>query len=209
MSLQPEARSASEPTGFRPYFLTTIINHPTPTAEIAEDLVQLDGSPVINYTHFSLTLSRTRKMAYWVGWNIDGTQMQLLSRSGINFTTDTRIPTEDQAGNDLYADSRLDRGHLARRADHTWGLDTEAQQANKDSFYFTNITPQMEDFNQSAQAGISGRLEDALYEDGELDDLRVSVLARPVLPHDDQLPSEYWKIILLEQARLLSARAFQ
>ncbi|MHA7227593.1 DNA/RNA non-specific endonuclease [Glutamicibacter soli] len=212
MSQQPA--SASELAGFNPHFLTTTIDLPTANAEISEDLVQLDGSPIIDYTHFSLTLSRSRKLARWVGWNIDGSRMQLLSRTGINFTKDPRIPAEDQAGNDLYADNRLDRGHLARRADLTWGPDTEAAQANKDSFYFTNITPQMEDFNQSRQAGIWGRLENALYEDVELDDLRCSVFAGPVLQDEDQhyrgyqLPVEYWKIILFEQAGRLTARAF-
>lgn len=214
MSLHPETKPSNEHAGFRPHFLTTTIDLPAPTAEIAEDLVQLDGSPVITYTHFSLALSRSRKFARWVGWNIDGADLQLLSRTGINFTTDPRIPAENQAGNDLYANNRLDRGHLARRADLTWGPDTEAHQANKDSFYFTNITPQMEDFNQSRQAGIWGRLENALYEDVEIDDLRCSVFAGPVLHHDDQhyrgyqLPVEYWKIILFERAGQLTARAF-
>lgn len=156
MSQQPA--SANEPVGFNPHFLTTTIDLPTANAQISEDLIQLDGFPVIAYTHFSLALSRSRKFARWVGWNIDGTHLQLLSRSGISFTTDPRIPAEDQSGNDLYADNRLDRGHLAHRADLTWGTSSEAHQANKDSFYFTNITPQMDDFNQSRQAGIWSRL---------------------------------------------------
>lgn len=63
MSLHPETSSANEPAGFHPHFLTTIIELPTPNAEIAEDLVQLEGSPVIDYTHFSLALSRSRKFA--------------------------------------------------------------------------------------------------------------------------------------------------
>ena len=211
---QDPATTASKRMGFHPHFLTTTIDLPTAKGKIAEDLVQLDGSPVIDYTHFSLVLSRSRKFARWVGWNIDGTHLQLLSRTGINFSKDPRIPAEYQAGNDLYANNRLDRGHLARRADLTWGPDTEAHQANKDSFYFTNITPQMEDFNQSRQAGIWGRLENALYEDVELDDLRCSVFAGPVLRDEDQhyrsyqIPTEYWKIILFERAGQLTARAF-
>ena len=70
----------------------------------------------------------------------------------------------------------------------------------------------MEDFNQSRQAGIWGRLENALYEDVEIDDLRSSVFAGPVLRDEDQhyrgyqLPIEYWKIILFEQAGQLTAR---
>ncbi|WP_279630085.1 DNA/RNA non-specific endonuclease [Glutamicibacter nicotianae] len=72
----------------------------------------------------------------------------------------------------------------------------------------------MEDFNQSRQAGIWGRLENALYQDVELDALRCSVFAGPVLRDEDQhyrgyqIPVEYWKIILFERAGQLTARAF-
>lgn len=214
MRNDPESGEAATRTGFNTEFLDTPVSLPDHHSDIAEDLVQLDGSPVIDYTHFSLVLSRSRKFARWVGWNIDGAHLQLLSRTGVNFTKDPRIPAGDQAGNDLYANNRLDRGHLARRADLTWGPDTEAHQANKDSFYFTNITPQMEDFNQSRQAGIWGRVENALYEDVELDDLRCSVFAGPVLRDEDQhyrgyqIPVEYWKIILFEHNGRLTARAF-
>lgn len=201
-------------TGFNTGFLTTTIDYPTLSLAQQTNSVIVAGSAVIDYTHFSLTLSSTRKLAYWVGWNIDGSAMQLFSRTGINFAKDPRIPDKYQSGNDLYANNRLDRGHLARRADLTWGPDTEAHQANKDSFTFTNIAPQMEDFNQSGQAGLWGRLENALYEDVALDGLRCSVFAGPVFHTEDQhyrgyqIPVEYWKIILFEQAGRLTARAF-
>ncbi len=84
-------------------------------------------------------------------------------------------------GNELYSGNRQDRGHIARRADLVWGELDEAQQANRDSFYYSNITPQMDDFNQSSQNGIWGRLENALFEDVDVEDLRVSVFAGPVL----------------------------
>lgn len=124
-----DSKDTAAGIGFNTNFLVTPINRPTPSAQIAEDLVQLDGSLVVDYTHFSLALSRSRKFARWVGWNIDGAHPQLLSRTGINFSKDPRIPAEVQAGNDLYADNRLDRGPLARRADLTWGTSTEAHQA--------------------------------------------------------------------------------
>ncbi|MHA7226684.1 DNA/RNA non-specific endonuclease [Glutamicibacter soli] len=84
---------------------------------------------------------------------------------------DPRVPSEYQAGNYLYANNRLDHVLLARRADFTRELKSEAHQANKHSFYFTNITPQLDEFNQSGQAGFWGRLENALY-DVDFDGLR-------------------------------------
>lgn len=116
---QPTSTNNSSGTGFNPAFLSTPITVPTLNTEQQADTLLIDGSPTIIYTHFSLALNSSRKLAYWVGWNIDGTAMQRLSRTGINFTKDPRIPDEYQAGNDLYANNRLDRGHLARRADLT------------------------------------------------------------------------------------------
>ena len=129
------------------------------------------------YTHFSLALSKSRRFARWVAWNIDGSSIKLLSRNNLDFTKDPRLPAEAQAGNELYADNRLDRGHIARRADLLWGKTAEALQANRDSFYYSNITPQMDDFNQSSQQGVWGRLENALYEDVEVEGLGSASLA--------------------------------
>ncbi|NAZ17339.1 DNA/RNA non-specific endonuclease [Glutamicibacter soli] len=211
---QTRASAVASRSGFSRTFLATRIDYPTTKPEIPADSVEVNGSPVINYTHFSLTLSGTQKLARWVAWNIDGTKIKLLSRTGISFAKDPRVPEEFQAGNDLYTDNHLDRGHLARRADLTWGTKREATQANKDSFYFTNITPQMDDFNQSRQAGLWGRLENALYEDVELDKLRCSVFGGPVFAATGQryrgyqIPTEYRKLILFEHEGQLKARAF-
>ncbi len=45
-----------------------------------------------------------------------------------------------QCGDELYIDNDLDRGHLVRRRDPVWG--NSAEEANKDTFYFTNASPQ-------------------------------------------------------------------
>ena len=80
--------------------------------------------------------------------------MKKLSRKNIDFVKDPRLAADAQVGNELYRANRLDRGHLARRADLLWGSTSEAKKANTDSFFYTNITPQMDDFNQSARDGV-------------------------------------------------------
>lgn len=213
-SIHAPEPAASPGMGYDPTFLGPWIAVPSLPANLAEDAVLVEGSPVIDYTHFSLTLSRSRRLARWVGWNIDGSSMKLLDRSGTSFRKDPRLPAEAQVGNELYSNNRLDRGHLARRGALTWGELNEAEQANYDSFFYTNITPQMEDFNQSRQNGIWGNLENSLYEDVTVDKLRVSVFAGPVFRPTDQvyrnvqLPSEYWKLILFRHNSKLTARAF-
>lgn len=202
------------PSGYDPDFLGTRIDVPILDANIQDDAVLWEETEIIPYTHFSLSLSKTRHLARWVAWNIDGASIKLLSRTNLNFTKDPRLASDTQIGNELYSDNRLDRGHIARRADLTWGTLPEAQQANQDSFYYTNITPQMDDFNQSKHNGIWGRLENALYENVDVQDLRASVFGGPVFHPDDRtyrgiaLPSEYWKLLVYQNQGTLKARAF-
>lgn len=212
-----EARAAADALaagqGYDESFLTAEVTVPTLTPEAAEDALVVDGSIVVPYTHFSLSMSTSRRLARWVGWNVDGSRILKLERSN-DFRLDPRLPERAQVGEDVYADNRLDRGHIARRADLTWGTPSEAAQANSDSFCFTNIAPQMDSFNQAARHGVWGRLEDALYEAVSVDQLRISVFAGPVLREDDrtyrsvQVPREFWKVIVFEENGALKARAF-
>lgn len=200
--------------GYAPDFLDIRIAVPALGAGIEDDAVLFQGAETIPYTHFSLALSQSRRFARWVAWNIDGAAIKKLSRTGQSFRTDPRIPDSVQVGNELYSGNRLDRGHLARRADLLWGDLEEAARANRDSFYYTNVTPQMDDFNQSRQGGVWGRLEDALFDDVEVENLRVSVFAGPVLHDDDRLyrgvplPREYWKLLAFQHHGVLKTHAF-
>ncbi|MCS6284401.1 MAG: DNA/RNA non-specific endonuclease [Nitrospira sp.] len=195
------ASGASDRRGFDPKFLKTPVPLPTLSAQQKKDVFTLQGSEVIPYTHFSLTISKAKKFAFWVGWNIDGGQLKKYGRTNLDFGYDPRVPEEYQTGNDLYENNRLDRGHIARRADLVWGPPKEAQQANLDSFYFTNITPQMDTFNQGQRGGLWGRLEDAIYEDALVDRLRVSVFGGPIFLESDpvyrgsRIPREFWKVL--------------
>jgi endonuclease G len=218
ISLVPPQGQA-EATGRRGYSSDFLGNSrrvalPGPSTSMRNDACSLNGSNVIHYTHFSLMLSKTRRFAFWVAWNIDGGKLKKISRTGLEFVFDGRIPKKYQAGDDLYADNRLDRGHIARRADLVWGTDAEARQANKDSFFFTNITPQMDNFNQSQQGGIWGKLEDAVFDEVDVEDLRVSVFGGPVFRGDDRLfrgvriPREFFKVLAFVEAGELKARAF-
>ncbi|MFI6002492.1 DNA/RNA non-specific endonuclease [Streptomyces sp. NPDC051366] len=215
ITLQPPARDSLEAvTGYDPGFLTVPIATPQLGAAVKADAVQLSGTEVIPYTHFSLALNGKRRFAFWVAWNIDGGAIKKIDRSGIEFKKDPRLPADVQVGNEVYKGNRLDRGHIARRADLVWGPMPEADRANTDSFFYTNITPQMDDFNQSAKAGIWGELENALFEEIEVEGLRVSVFGGPVFQDDDrvfrgvQLPREFWKVLVYSENGTLKAKAF-
>ena len=162
--------------------------------------VPTGGTEPWDYTHFSLAMSASRRLAMWVAWNIDG--MRLFPSDSIprsdDFRLDPRLPEDAQTGEDVYAGNDLDRGHLARRSDLLWGSLDEAQAANHDSFFFTNIAPQMNDFNQSGLDGVWGLLEDAVLEQANLERRRLTVMAGPVLTDADVvyrgvlIPGAFW-----------------
>ncbi len=211
---RPEGVEASAALGYDADFLGVPVAVPDLDPAIRDDAVELDGTTTVDYTHFSLSLSASRKFAFWVAWNIDGGGLKKISRTGVPFRKDPRLPATTQVGDELYSRNRLDRGHLARRADLLWGTIAEAGQANRDSFFFTNITPQIDDFNQSSRDGLWGRLEDAVFDDVSVDDLRVSVFGGPVFTETDQvfrgvaIPKEFWKVITWRVGGELRAAAF-
>ncbi len=181
------ARALVALTGFNPGFIDgEHIDLPVAaTRTVRRDIAPTKtGGLVRHYTHFSLQMSAERRFCRWVAWNIDGNGLQQLSRKDQRFVLDPEYARMHQVNDSLYSNNHLDRGHIARRADLLWGSREEAEQANTDSFYFTNITPQLDDFNQSKQHGLWGELENAIFEDVDVDNLKVSVLGA----HGTRLP---------------------
>jgi endonuclease G len=204
-------------TGFDREFLGVVTPLPSPTVAISADVVEVDGLPFLNYEHFSLAMSASRRMARWVAWNIDGAALVddgTLSRDRDGFRRDPRLRPEQQILDDLYRDNLLDRGHIARRADLLWGPLDEASRANADSFFFTNVTPQMEAFNQAGRGGLWGRLEDALIGQVALTRDRISIFGGPILSLDDRpyksilVPDEFWKAFIYRLDGQPRAKAF-
>ncbi len=186
-------------SGYDPDFLNIHAPPPQLTLSQKRDAVNFGRAQMIPYTHFSVCLSAKRRLARFVAWNIDGARKVVVGRTG--FRLDPRIPADAQLGDELYANNALDRGHIARRADLTWGTVAEARQANSDSFFFTNIAPQHEGFNQSSRMGLWGRLENLVLEQAEAQNLKISVIGGPVFANDDPeyrtalLPRQFWKLI--------------
>ncbi len=222
LGIRPSKPSGPVPTtmeglGYSSNFIGIPVPFPTPANnETGDDLLAVDGRTVFDYTHFSLAMSRSRRFARWVAWNIDGSSIRRLNRTNIAFRKDPNIPSNAQVGNELYANNPLDRGHIARRADLIWGTLSEAQRANVDSFFYTNITPQHEAFNQSQANGIWGELENAIFNDVDVEDLHVSVMGGPIFSDNDpvyrniQLPKQFWKIIFYRESgdEALKARGY-
>ena len=72
----------------------------------------------------------------------------------------------------------------------------------------------MDGFNQSSQQVVWSRLENALFEEVDVQDLWVSFFGGPVFHADDRmyrdpaLPAEYWKVLVFQEQGVVNSRAF-
>src|SRR4051794_8345355 len=185
-------RPVTDRTGYDPRFLGVEVPLPTRPPDGRPALIELP------YTHFTVLLDPSHRLAAATAVGIDGASLMDLPREGIDWELDPRLPADAQTGEVVYANNDLDRGHLVRRRDPTWGASTaEAQQANEDTFHYTNAAPQAAAFNQgeSLWAG----LENYLLDNAATYDRRLVVLTGPVLAPGDppyrgiQIPLRFWK----------------
>ncbi|KQM89544.1 endonuclease [Sphingomonas sp. Leaf22] len=171
---------------------------PLPSASaIADDVLPIVNNPDarLDYEHFSIVMSRSRRLALFTGVNIDGSASVSVPRGGDPWAFDGRIPEDAQVGEALYANNDFDRGHLVRREDPNWG--TTAGIANRDTFHFTNCAPQLSAFNQRTWLSLEDYILDNTRRVGE----RASVFTGPVFRATDPLyrgvaiPLAYWKVV--------------
>jgi endonuclease G len=171
---------------------------PVPGARLKRDVLPVDGDlDRLDYQHFSVVMSKSRRMAMFVAVNIDGARTVRITRGRDKWFLDGRIPVEAQIGEDLYADNLLDRGHLVRREDPNWGDEDVATIANDDTFHFTNCSPQMGGFNQRVWLGLERYILDNTRGWKE----RVTVFTGPIFSNSDldyrgvRIPLAYWKVV--------------
>ncbi len=198
-------------TGYDTQFLGNDyeVPHPIFRSDLEQDIALLkDGSNVLHYTHFSIVMSKSRRLAYYTVVNIDGNQLMKIGRND-KWYLDSRIETAYQCGPELYKNNSLDRGHLVRRRDPVWG--DSAKKANEDTFHFTNCAPQESKLNQKSWLD----LENYILDNAENSNLKVTVFTGPVFRMDDiiyrgvQIPAEFWKIaVIVKKDGNLSATAY-
>jgi endonuclease G, mitochondrial len=207
--------------GYDPTFLGAriCINLPTKKTRPRDLLTFDDGgrrTSELKYMHFSLALSRKRKLCVWSAVNIDGSSPRSGHRT--SWKIDPRIARSDQlvgdeGGDDVYGDlPRFSRGHMTRREDPIWGPLAEAKLGNEDSMHLTNAVPQIQPFN----AGIWNGLEDYALEHAREDQMRICVITGPFLSDQDpvkygvQIPIEFWKVIAFihDETRTLTATGY-
>lgn len=181
-------------------------------AVVVDDGAEGTEQFMLPYTHFSIAMHEDRRMAIFTASNIDGDLSRKIKRKKDVWGFDPRIPEAVQIGNELYVGNDLDRGHLVRRLDPAWGNESEAKQAELDTFFFTNCSPQHADFNQKLWLS----LEEYLLNNTDTRNFKACIFTGPVFSKNDRLyrdtllPLSYWKVAVMihDQRNELTATAY-
>lgn len=221
-----EARDGAHPAeeladrgGYDPAFLGDGFSAPWPglPAEVVPDVARpsdeiADRPGELRYTHFGVRFSTSRRQPLVTAVNLDGASLVVVKRGRDRWFADLRIPREIQLTAQDYDDRDIDRGHMVRRQDPIWdpaaarGERSDlAEQANLDTFHYTNAAPQHSDLNQGKQLWLG--LEDYILENARTSGFRACVFTGPVNRDDDPeikpgvfAPREFWKLVVMVDA---------
>jgi len=198
-----------------------IPGHHVPLPTLAPHVAQtaFDNGRPIEHTRFSVVFNQQRGFAVYGAHNIDGAS--LIPEGDIRrrnrFRLDPQVPNQFQVDDDRgYRGNPWDRGHLVRRRSLHWGNRADAEQADEESFFWTNITPQHEQLHDTAW----GQIEDWMLEWADEVNRQAAVFTGPVLTPEDpeivnrsgeeavQIPAGFWKIMAIRSAGALHAAGF-
>ena len=91
---------------------------------------------------YTLLYNKEWRLPVWVGWHLTSSHTDgSYGRKGIKFAEDEDVPTP-RATNSDYVNSGYDRGHICPSGDNKW-----SEQAQQQSFLYTNCCPQLHNLN--------------------------------------------------------------
>ena len=105
-------------------------------------------------TSFSMEYDKSKKHSRWIAFRFDNqTRLQTATR-GNEFIPDPLLGTEYQRVQADFGRRGYDRGHLCAPADRLYD-----QEANDQTFYYTNMSPQRNNFNTGVWLALEGQVQ--------------------------------------------------
>lgn len=147
--------------------------------------VSVSGVRTVNY---ALEWNAEKKHANWVAFSFDtATATDVVTRTDA-WAVDPELPAEMQTEEADYRNDGFDKGHLCASEDRVY-----MEEANRQTFYYSNISPQLNDFNggfwrgleaqvrQWGRAVLAGTYEEVyVVKGGTLNDLLTGFTGTPV-----------------------------
>ena len=148
----------------------------------------------LRYEHYSVVMSRSRRMCFFSAVNIDGNLSKKSTRVGWKW--DPRIPKAQQIMNECYGTPpKFSRGHMTRREDPGWGR-RERRPSAATRTRCTSPTPRRRCRRSTRRSGLRSRTMRSATRGKTT--MKISVFTGPYF--DRQRSGDVWRA---DPARLL------
>jgi len=110
------------------------------------------GDQLIEYSYYTISYSNQHKNAEWVAYELLGARLDLSNQEERqSFRSDPNV--ESEASSSDYNNTGYDRGHLVPAHDMNFN-----ERAMSESFYMTNASPQVPEFNRGIWKRLEGQI---------------------------------------------------
>lgn len=154
------------------------------------------GDQLVRYNYYTISYSNQHKNAEWVAYELLGARLDLSNREERqSFRADPNVRAE--ASSSDYSNSGYDRGHLVPAHDMDFN-----QKAMSESFYMSNVSPQVPDFNRGIWKSLEGRIRKWAKKEKRLYVITGPLLKKTVeeadriSPTGPTIPRGFFKIVM-------------
>lgn len=152
---------------------------------------------VITHRGYTVSYNCDWKIPNWVAYEITDYEVDGNEERSDKFVPDPMVPKNLSATTNDYKNSGYDRGHMAPAADMKWD-----EQAMKESFYLSNICPQLHNLNAGVWKDLEEQVRDLAAQKGS-----IYVVCGPIVSTDYQtigennvaVPSAFFKVLLQKE----------
>lgn len=117
----------------------------------ADHYVTMDGVQILNY---ALEWDNTKRHANWVAFTFDTTTSADNVKRTDAWSVDPKLPAEMQVQESDHKNDGFDKGHLCASEDRVY-----LKEANEQTFYYSNMSPQLNDFNGGSLGKLEARVQ--------------------------------------------------
>jgi DNA/RNA endonuclease G (NUC1) len=173
------------------------------------------------YLHFSVVMNPARRLAWYVAYGIE--PQSFVPERPSRWSPDPTLSRLFQPTNEHFLGTGFDRGHLVAPNSVGWGEERPATIALRQSYYWTNTSPQAPEVNQRTWYSLENLERSLAARSG-----RVVGFSGPVLDRDDplhvvtdelrgrlharqtfRLPRRYWKVVVWPDGGRLESACFE
>ncbi len=174
-----------------------------PAATNPEERFYIPISPskeIVNHKYYSLAYNEEHEQAEWVAYELSKSQLLLPNvERETQFRPDPAVQTKSALHRD-YINSGFTRGHLAPAGDMAFN-----EEAMTQSFFMSNISPQLESFNVGIWNELENDVRDWAFDNGRVYVVTGPVLNGPILKKIGEnkvsVPKYFYKVILEIQGK--------